>query len=242
MTEPTYESRSARILRGVTEDLPPVWTPAGWADLPPWAPPTEAEWAELRRVAADWHGGQASALYALASSGAIGPRLWDEADVCLSDIEGGDDDPADVTALERIREVGQALTGPVVGYAPNPDDADRPVYPADRLTAEWGGGAVGVTRFYVTPWRVVAGDNPSVGWAVFSPDCFDPPVALVFADPTDHDDALDAWLEAGGLTPVEAPDLADYDPDSLYWTSGGAGPFDIEGVRQHRCSVWPRFD
>lgn len=36
--------------------------------------------AEARRIAADWHSGQTSDMYALSSSGAIGANLWSEAE------------------------------------------------------------------------------------------------------------------------------------------------------------------
>lgn len=43
--------------------------------------------AEMREIAADWHGGQASALYAYASTGSLVPGLSMEVRRCMSEIE-----------------------------------------------------------------------------------------------------------------------------------------------------------
>jgi hypothetical protein len=44
----------------------------------------------IRRIASEWHGGQSSALYALASSGAIGRGAADEAAKALQEAEEAD--------------------------------------------------------------------------------------------------------------------------------------------------------
>lgn len=45
-----------------------------------------ADAEEYREIASQWHGGQASALYAYASSGAVVPGLSQEVRRCLQDL------------------------------------------------------------------------------------------------------------------------------------------------------------
>jgi hypothetical protein len=57
----------------------------------------------LRAIAADWHGGQSSALYAFASSGHISPALDAEIAECVELARG------DAVELARLADLRAAI-------------------------------------------------------------------------------------------------------------------------------------
>ncbi len=79
-------------------------------------------------IAADWHGGQWSALYALSSSGAISRDAWREASHTLRDVN--EDHP--YVPLEAVQEISSLID--FLGDAEsrwnreNPDAEDFPEY------------------------------------------------------------------------------------------------------------------
>jgi hypothetical protein len=47
--------------------------------------------SDARRIASEWHGGQASPLYAFSSTGTILPGLLSEINQCIRESSGHDD-------------------------------------------------------------------------------------------------------------------------------------------------------
>ncbi|MEV3856095.1 hypothetical protein AB0J38_17440 [Streptomyces sp. NPDC050095] len=78
---------------------------------------------DARKIASEWHGGQATALYSLTSCGAILPGLVGEIDrelwFCLLDGDVTDDDRDGARQLGKLRDYAQhhGERGPVDGWS-----------------------------------------------------------------------------------------------------------------------------
>ena len=76
----------------------------------------------LRELAASWHGGMTSPLYALASSGAIADGLVREIEECITIAEQYDADPDYAADIPRLRHLlvyvrSHGYRGPVEGWS-----------------------------------------------------------------------------------------------------------------------------
>jgi hypothetical protein len=69
----------------------------------------ETHIGDLRRVAADWHGGQSTPLYAFASSGAVVEGVAEEIEACLE--TASPEDRAELKQLLVFVEPEQAGQG-----------------------------------------------------------------------------------------------------------------------------------
>jgi len=76
----------------------------------------------VRELAASWHGGMSSPLYALASSGAIVEGCVREVEDCIAAAEQYDSDPDYATDIPRLRHLlvyvrSHGYRGPVEGWS-----------------------------------------------------------------------------------------------------------------------------